>query len=147
MPIQQTSSKDVTSLAGQELELMCKAKQYQQGIVKLASKHSLGSWRPTLGDKLDSFLLQSYPGREVLGGCEITHKPLAERLGVEFYPVSEKVNSLQLELQEEGSDFVYALNNALEGVPLWDYVVLLGTFNDNLGNDGIIQRDTTSSLI
>ncbi|KAK3529694.1 hypothetical protein QTP70_033672 [Hemibagrus guttatus] len=157
---------NVTSLGGEELELVREVERYRLEIVGLASTHILGSGTQLL-ERGWTLVFSGVPhGERRQAGVGLLIAPQLSRHVLEFSPVNERIVSLRLRVGDrcltvvlaygpngsvEYPTFLETLRGVLEGAPTGDSIVLLGDFNAHVGNDsdtwrGVIGRNGPPDL-
>ncbi|KAK3553775.1 hypothetical protein QTP70_009301 [Hemibagrus guttatus] len=149
---------NVTSLGGEETELVREVEWYRLEIVGLSSTHSLGSGTQLLERDWTLFFSGVPHGERRRAGVGLLIAPQLSHHVLEFSPVNERVVSLRLRAGDrcltvvstygpnssvEYPTFLETLRGVLEGAPTGDSIVLLWDFNAHVGND----RDTWRGVI
>ena len=157
---------NVTSLGGNESELVREVERYRLDIVGLASTHSLGSGTQLLERGWTLHFSGVARGERRRAGVGVLIAPHLSRHVLEFTPVNERVASLRLRVGDrsltvisaygpnscaEYPAFLEFLGGVLDGAPAGDSIVLLGDFNAHVGNDsdswrGVIGRNGPPDL-
>ncbi|KAK3514931.1 hypothetical protein QTP86_005222, partial [Hemibagrus guttatus] len=157
---------NVTSLGGEEPELVREIERYRLEIVGLASTHSLGSGTQLLERGWTLFYSGVPHGERRRAGVGLLIAPQLSHHVLEFSPVNKRAVSLHLwdgdrcltvvsaygpNGSVEYPTFLETLQGVLEGAPTGDSIVLLGDFNAHVGNDsdtwrGVIGRNGPPDL-